>query len=161
MKCVFLVLFLFALPAFAAETTVTKDGARLFRIQDPESPTIATLEKGEKLEVIALGDEWTMVRTPKGVIGWVQSSYVSGSTEAFRDQVTRIRPEDKPTKVDFLKKCLKAADSSFEQSWSDSCSANGRGSGCTTLPNDVADSLKRDRRSSRKECLDLSNSAAK
>jgi len=94
-----LVLFLWflvvPLPSFAADTstalTVTTLDARLYPRQDNESKFVAILEKGEKLQPLAHGvghEPWYMVKTSKGIIGWVQANDVSSGdrvAETFRD----------------------------------------------------------------------------
>jgi hypothetical protein len=98
-----------------------------------------------------------MVKTSKGMIGWVQATDVSGSTrldETFKDTISEIRPQDKTTSSEFLSKCLKHADSAHENAWAEACDLNGM-RGCRGLPNAVADSLMRDHRAARDECIKL------
>ena len=83
---VLVVILLLYVPGFTAEQlTVTTQDARLYRFQDNESPAIATLQKGEKLQVIAIGTVWFMVKTSSGVTGWIQAKDATGDTSAFRD----------------------------------------------------------------------------
>jgi SH3-like domain-containing protein len=91
---VLVALLLFSSLSFAAELIVTAQEARLYRFQDNESPAIATLAKGDKLQVVALGTTWFMVRTSSGVTGWIQAKDATGDTSAFRDSGS-VQP-DKP-----------------------------------------------------------------
>jgi Bacterial SH3 domain len=91
---VLVALLLFSSVSFAAELIVTAQDARLYRFQDNESPAIATLAKGDKLQVVALGTTWFMVRTSSGVTGWIQAKDATGDTSAFRDSGS-VQP-DKP-----------------------------------------------------------------
>jgi hypothetical protein len=163
----FLLILAVPLPVIAAESsslTVTTPDARLYPRQDNESKFIAILEKGEKLQPFAQGvgnQAWYMVKSSKGIIGWVQATDVSiGSQvdETFRDSVSEIRsitPHEIPTKEHTLSKCLMRADASFEETWEEHCKLHGFKGRCTVLPVAVADSLHRDRRSAREECLRL------
>ena len=148
-------------PGFTAEqlTVMTQD-ARLYRFQDNESPAIATLPKGEKLQTIALGHDWFMVRTSKDVTGWIQAKDVTGNTSAFRDSTTAIQPEKPMTKADLLAQCLTQADKAHAGTWDGSCQASGIRD-CSALPSRLADSLKRDRRAARQECIQLFNPGQK
>ncbi len=80
-----LLLFFFALlfPSLCADgesppnLTVGESGAYLYAFQGDESGTIAKLEQGEKLIPLAHAvgkGSWYMVKTGKGIIGWVKSS---------------------------------------------------------------------------------------
>jgi hypothetical protein len=164
----FLSFFAVPLPGFAADSstalTVTTLDARLYPRQDNESKFIATLEKGEKLQPLAHGvgnQPWYMVKTSTGIIGWVQATDVSGSTrldEKFKDTISEIRPlgpHEIPTKEDILSQCLKRVGANFEETWEEHCKVHGFKGRCTVLPVAVADSLKRDHRSAREECLRL------
>jgi hypothetical protein len=78
-----LLVFLFASFCSAADAppvlTVGESGAYLYGRQDDESEKIARLEKGEELIPLAYATgtvSWYMVKTQKGVIGWVRSSDV-------------------------------------------------------------------------------------
>jgi hypothetical protein len=71
---------------------VRATGVALYAQQDTETPRIATLEKDELLTPIveAVGAEiWYMVRTQRGVVGWVRGTdvIVSSETKAvFREK---------------------------------------------------------------------------
>jgi hypothetical protein len=75
-------------PALTARET----GVALYARQDAETDRIATLEKGEVLfpMVEAIGREtWYMVRTQKGLIGWVRAADVvadNQAKEAFKEK---------------------------------------------------------------------------
>ena len=77
-------------PTLAARAT----GVALYAQQDAETDRIATLEEGETLfpMVEAVGREtWYMVRTRRGLVGWVRAADVVASTEtreAFREKET-------------------------------------------------------------------------
>jgi hypothetical protein len=77
-------------PALTARAT----GVALYAQQDAETERIATLEEGETLfpMVEAVGREvWYMVRTKRGLVGWVRGIDVVVSTEtreAFKEQDT-------------------------------------------------------------------------
>ena len=91
-------LLAFALPSIcpAAETTpgltVRESGASLYARQEPDSDKIATLQKGETLAPLAeaVGQQtWYMVKTQRGLVGWVRSVDVSGGDQlrqAFKEQ---------------------------------------------------------------------------
>ena len=102
-----------------------------------------------------------MVKTSKGMIGWVQSADVSGSNRldaTFRDSASEIRPigpQDIPTRTAILSKCLKGADDVHQDAWDRACRLNGFRGGCSGLPIAVADSLNRDHRAARDECIKL------
>ena len=80
----------------AAETppvlTVRESGASLYSRQEPDSDKIATLQKGEMLAPLAeaVGQQtWYMVKTQRGLFGWVRSADVSGGDQlrqAFKEQ---------------------------------------------------------------------------
>ena len=164
----FLLILVVPLVCSAAESsptlTVTTMGARLYASQDNESKFIATLENGEKLQPLAQGlgnGDWYMVKTSKGMIGWVQTADVSGSNrldETFRGSVSEIRamsPQDIPTRITILSKCLKGTDYGHQDAWDRACQLNGLRGGCSGLPIAVADSLNRDHRAARDECIKL------
>jgi hypothetical protein len=75
-------------PALTARAT----GVALYSRQDAETERIATLEEGESLfpMVEAIGQEvWYMVRTKRGLIGWVRARDVVASVEtreAFKEK---------------------------------------------------------------------------
>jgi hypothetical protein len=86
-----------ALPplSLAAETTgltVRESGAVLYSRQELDSDKIATLKKGEILAPLAeaVGQQtWYMVKTQRGLVGWVRSADVSGGDQlrqAFKEQ---------------------------------------------------------------------------
>src|ERR1043166_1171092 len=72
--------------------TARETGVALYARQDPETDRIATLEKDEILVPIAEsvgGEVWYMVRTKRGLIGWVRGIDVVISNEAkdaFREK---------------------------------------------------------------------------
>jgi hypothetical protein len=101
MWCRFLPLALLlacALPSLglAAETTtaltVRESGASLYSRQELDSDKITTLKKGEMLAPLAeaVGQQtWYMVKTQRGLVGWVRSADVSGGDQlrqAFKEQ---------------------------------------------------------------------------
>jgi len=160
-----LVLFLFILvaplPTFAGESsalTVTTADARLYPRQDSESKFITTLDKGEQLQPLAQGvgnQDWYMVRTSRGMIGWVQGIDVSSDNrvaETFRD-TEKVKALQQPT--GFLSECLERADEVHKKAWNKNCSINERDCGSEGLPPAIADSLMRDRRAARDECIKL------
>jgi hypothetical protein len=112
----FLLILVVPLPSFAEESsalTVATVGAHLYPHQDNESKFIAILEKGEKLQPLAKGvgnQAWYMVRTSKGINGWVQATDVSSGNrveETFRDTGKIAVPKQR---TDFLSECLDHAD---------------------------------------------------
>ena len=72
--------------------TARETGVALYARQDPETNRIATLEKDEILVPIAEsvgGEVWYLVRTKRGLIGWVRGIDVVISNEAkdtFREE---------------------------------------------------------------------------
>lgn len=93
-------LFLSALLAtslgFAADNgatlTVTTPNANLYVSQDNEGKVVMTLARGEVLKPLVQGvgfATWYMVKTSKGVAGWIQAVDVASTQradEAFRDR---------------------------------------------------------------------------
>jgi hypothetical protein len=161
LKLVLFFLILVPLPSFAAESsalTVTTLDARLYPRQDKESKFIATLEKEEKLHPLAQGvgsEAWYMVRTSKGIIGWVQSIDVSSGNrvdETFRD-TEEVKAQKQAT--GFLSECLARADEVHKKNWDKNCQINERDCGTEGLSPAIADSLMRDRRAARDECIKL------
>jgi len=71
--------------------TVIKSESKLFAGQDHEGKVIATLARGEELKPLmqgVAGSTWYMVKTAKGIIGWIQAADVSSSNrvnEIFKD----------------------------------------------------------------------------
>lgn len=62
-----------------ARLVVTSKSAGLFPRQDEESEKIVQLAQGETLVPMVQsegGSNWYMVKTPKGLIGWIKSSDV-------------------------------------------------------------------------------------
>ena len=99
-------LFAVLLPAFpffslcrAAEGTpaliVRESGASLYSQQETESDKIATLQKGETLFPLAeaVGQQtWYMVKTARGLIGWVRAADITGGAllrETFKEASQR------------------------------------------------------------------------
>jgi hypothetical protein len=158
----FLLILVVPLPSFAADSsstlTVATVDARLYPRQDNESKFIASLEKGEKLQPLAQGvghEPWYMVRTSKGMIGWVQAIDVSSGNrvaETFRD-TEKVKAPQQPT--GFLSECLDRADEVHKKKWDKNCEINERDCGAEGLPPAIADSLMRDRRAARDECIKL------
>jgi hypothetical protein len=89
------------LPSFANAAegtralTVGESGASLYSQQEVESDKIATLQKGETLIPLAeaVGRQtWYMVKTARGLVGWVRATDTSGGgqlREAFKEQSQR------------------------------------------------------------------------
>jgi|RhiMetdeSRZDD1v2_1073273.scaffolds.fasta_scaffold138879_3 hypothetical protein len=160
----FLLILVVPLPSFAGDSSptliVTTVGAHLYPRQDNESKFIATLEKGEKLQPLAQGvgnQAWYMVKSSKGIIGWVQATDVSSSNrvdETFRD-TAEVNAPKQPT--GFLSECLAHADEVHKKAWNKNCEINDLGRECDGhgLPPAIADSLMRDRRAARDECIKL------
>lgn len=158
----FILILVVPLPSIAAASsttlTVTTLNARLYPRQDNESKFIATLEKGEKLQPLAHGvgyEAWYMVKSSKGIIGWVQATDVSSSIRVdatFRD-ISEVTPEKQPT--GFLSECLARADEVHKKKWEKNCEINERDCAAEGLPPAIADSLMRDRRAARDECIKL------
>jgi hypothetical protein len=104
-------LFLSALLAnslgFAADNgatlTVTTQNANLYASQDNEGKVITTLARGEVLKPLVQGvggATWYMVKTSKGVAGWIQAVDVASTQrteEVFRDRskgnATNVTPQ--------------------------------------------------------------------
>jgi clan AA aspartic protease (TIGR02281 family) len=83
--CLLTIFFVTAASAKAedsAAVSVKGDEVHLYAHPDDHSDTIAKLPQGEKLTLFAstLGrnDTWYMVKTQKGLLGWVRSSDVQG-----------------------------------------------------------------------------------
>ena len=64
--------------------TVTKETALRYR-GGVKAEVLATLEEGTALTVLDEYDDWTMVESPDGYIGWVNTEHIS---EAVDDQLT-------------------------------------------------------------------------
>jgi len=81
-----LALFIFS-KALAQQNPSTLSAAAtetyLFSEPEEHSQVITKLERGDKLvpvaNALAGGEAWYMVRTPKGIVGWVKSSHVQGA----------------------------------------------------------------------------------
>jgi hypothetical protein len=81
---------------YAADTpftlTVRNSGVHLYSRQEVDSDRLAPLQKGEMLVPLAeaVGNEtWYMVKTQRGLLGWVRGADVSGGErlkEAFTEQ---------------------------------------------------------------------------
>ena len=75
----------------AAMLTVTTQNAPLYASQDNEGKVVTTLRRGEVLKPLVQGvgsATWYMVKTAKGVVGWIQAVDVASTQrtdEVFRD----------------------------------------------------------------------------
>jgi Bacterial SH3 domain len=75
--------------------TIRESGASLYSQQEVESDKIATLQKGETLILLAeaVGQQtWYMVKTARGLVGWVRAADTSGSAQlqdAFKEPLQR------------------------------------------------------------------------
>jgi hypothetical protein len=91
-------LLAFALPSsspaaeIATAVTVRESGAPLYSRHELDSDKIAVLRKGEPLTVLAevVGRQsWYMVKTQRGLVGWMRAIDVSGGEQirqAFKEQ---------------------------------------------------------------------------
>jgi hypothetical protein len=76
----------------AATLAVTSQNAQLYASQDSEGKVVTTLARGEVLKPLVQGAglaTWYMVRTSKGVVGWIQGVDVATTQrtqEVFRDR---------------------------------------------------------------------------
>src|SRR5262245_14634698 len=129
--------------------------AQLYERQDIESRVLAKLEKGEELQPlaqsVALGS-WYMVKTVKGLVGWVQATDVNASNrvdETFRDTAGVGEPK---RSVGAVNPCLAYVDSLHEALWKKYCEQYRQTPGCA-LPAQVSGSLKRDHTTARDECI--------
>ena len=84
----FLLACLLDSPAPAAEIapafTARESGVSLYSRQQTDSEKIATLKRGEHLTVLAemIGRQtWYMVRTQRGLVGWIRATDVSGGEQ--------------------------------------------------------------------------------
>ena len=105
---------------------VSKDSAVRFR-GGIKSPILTTAEKGVSLKVLEQMDNWSKVRTPDGLIGYVQNSKL-GDVEEIVPQSNFAAPEYTRTALD-EKVCMawhqvttKEANSTFDEYY-----ANTRG----------------------------------
>ena len=55
--------------------------AGLYPLQDEESEKIAELSQGDSLVPLGQSDQWYMVKTQKGLVGWVKSADVRAEAE--------------------------------------------------------------------------------
>jgi hypothetical protein len=55
--------------------------AALYPRQDDESEKIAELTQGDSLVSMGQSNEWYMVKTQKGLVGWIKSADVRSETE--------------------------------------------------------------------------------
>jgi len=75
--------------------TVRESEAALYARQEADSDKIATLQKGEMLAPLAeaVGQQtWYMVKTQRGLVGWVRATDVSGEDQlraSFKDQQSK------------------------------------------------------------------------
>jgi hypothetical protein len=66
----------------SAMLTVTTQNAHLYASQDSEGKVVTTLGRGEVLKPLAQGvgfATWYMVKTSKGVVGWIQAVDVAST----------------------------------------------------------------------------------
>ena len=100
---VFLAVLLASSLVFAADNaatlTVTTQNANLYVSQDNEGRVITTLAREEALKPLAQGAgfvTWYMVKTSKGVVGWIQAVDVASTQrtdEVFRDR-SKVNAKD-------------------------------------------------------------------
>jgi hypothetical protein len=109
--------------------TVSESGASLYSQQEVESDKIATLKKGETLIPLAeaVGQQtWYMVKTARGLIGWVRAVDTSGGAqlrEIFKEESQRSTWSVRTT-----------AGRTFEGSWTvEPASSADKASGTWTL----------------------------
>jgi hypothetical protein len=109
--------------------TVGESGASLYSQQELESDKIATLKKGETLIPLAeaVGQQtWYMVKTARGLIGWVRAIDTSGGAqlrEIFKEESQRSTWSVRTT-----------AGRTFEGSWTvEPASSADKASGTWTL----------------------------
>jgi hypothetical protein len=109
--------------------TVGESGASLYSQQEVESDKIATLQKGETLIPLAeaVGQQtWYMVKTARGLIGWVRAADTSGGAQlraTFKEESQRSTWSVRTT-----------AGRTFEGSWTvEPASSVDRASGTWTL----------------------------
>jgi hypothetical protein len=137
--------------------TVTTQSANLYVNQDSEGKIVSTLARGEVLKPLAQGvggATWYMVKTAKGLIGWIQAVDVASTErtdEVFRDQ-SKIKAPNRF--VGSLDQCLARADEAHQNTWSKTCERSRREADCPLVGAD-ADVLKRDHRAAREECIKL------
>lgn len=132
-RLIFLLVLGFPYFSHAAEATkaltVGESGASLYSQQEVESDKIATLQKGETLVPLAeaVGQQtWYMVKTARGLVGWVRAADTSGAAqlrETFKEQSQRSTWSARTT-----------AGHTFEGSWTvEPASSTDRASGTWTL----------------------------
>jgi hypothetical protein len=95
-----------------------------------------------------------MVKTAKGLIGWIQAVDVASTQqtdEVFRDRL-KVQPRNRSGGS--LGECLARADELHQMTWNKTCENKGEGADCPLRGYD-ADVLKRDHRAAREECIKL------
>jgi hypothetical protein len=95
---------------------VGESGASLWPRQDEESPSIATLEKGEQVTALGYGlgtAPWYMVTSRKGIVGWVRSSDVQGGDQLKKSPADALTISSKAGPVDAFSETLLAYDTAL------------------------------------------------
>jgi len=118
--------------------TVGDSGAYLFASQNDRGEIIGKLERGEDLTPIASSagaTNWFLVRTRKGVIGWVRSSDVSVSEKGGALFKEDLSPSQS---TQYTWSAVTASGRTFDGTWSIATSDAGSASGTWTW-HDAAD----------------------
>jgi hypothetical protein len=103
-------------PNPGSRLVVGESGAPLWTRQDEESPTIATLEKGEQLTAVGYGlgaAPWYMVRSQKGIVGWVRSSDIQGGDQLKKSPAAALNISNPVGPVDAFSQTLLSYDTAL------------------------------------------------
>lgn len=103
-------------PIPTSALVVGESGAPLWPRQDEESPIIATLEKGEQVTALGYGlgtASWFMVRSQKGIVGWVRSSDVQGGDQLKKSPAAALTISNTAGPVDVFSETLLAYDTAL------------------------------------------------
>jgi hypothetical protein len=95
---------------------VGESGAPLWARQDDETDSITKLEKGEELIALGYGlgtASWYMVRTQKGIVGWVRSSDVQGGDQLKKSPAASLTISNTAGPVDAFDQTLLAYDTAL------------------------------------------------
>jgi hypothetical protein len=103
-------------PVQVSHLIVGNSGAPLWLRQDDESKSITKLEKGEELTPLGYGvgtASWYMVRTQKGIVGWVKSSDVQGGDQLKKSPADALTISNTPATADAFTQTLLAYDTAL------------------------------------------------
>jgi|GEM_PF-2869755 len=78
-----------------------------------EGAILATIKKGEAVEVLGIEGDFTRIESGAGTTGWVASSFLT--TEKPSEATTTIKPSTKPPKPDMYRATIKKQQNELRQ----------------------------------------------